>query len=314
MNKKIIITSLISIGICTVQFSHAAESAPRGLYLGAFGGGSTSFNNNISQSGEAYKRTGGLQGIYRDSGEDFNLLVNVKGKSEERSAGIGGAHLGYEFPELPIGGASAVWGVRPAIEIEGYYLGSSISGTLTNPNPETFNGLNDELVSLNGTTQLNPGQHKFVDTFSQNMGVLLTNGVFSFKTPWASNIFPYIGGGIGAAINSLSGANSAQVASGSPYAGNEKGLNHFNSNNNANSSAFAAQAKAGVRAELFDKFSVFAEYRYLHVTDSNYTFGSTEYPATSSSYPGGHAQTSAWNVGLGSMDYHTGILGLQYDF
>jgi hypothetical protein len=313
MNKKIIMT-LLTLGITAVQVSNAADTPSRGFYIGGFGGGGSSDSNAISQSGEAYKRTDGLEGIYGDSHHNFNLLVNVNGQSDSHNTAIGGTHIGYEFPELPMGSSLAGWAVRPAIEIEGYYLGSSVSGTLTNPNPETFNGLDGGLVSVEETTQLNPGQHKFVDTFSQNMGVLLTNGVLSFKTPWAKNIFPYVGGGIGAAINSMSGANSAQVASGSPYAGNEVGLNHFNSNSSANSSAFAAQAKAGIRAELFARFSVFAEYRYLHVTDSNYSYGSTEYPAVGSSYAGGHAQTSAWNVGLGSMNYHTGVFGVQYDF
>ncbi len=314
MNKKLVMASLLTLGITGIQTGHAEDKTSRGFYLGVFGGGGTSDNDHISQSGEAFKRTGGLQGGYRDSGEDFNLLVNVDGKSQSHATSIGGLHLGYEFPELPIGNNLSDWGVRPAVELEGYYLGSSMSGTLTNRNPETFDGLAGGLVSLNGTTQLDPGQHKFVDTFSQDMGVLLTNAVFSFKTPASKHILPYLGGGIGAAINSLSGSNSAQVASGSPYAGNEVGLNHFNSNSTASSSAFAAQFKAGVRAELFDRLSVFVEYRYLHVTDSNYTFGSTEYPAVGSSYPGGHAQTTAWNVGLGAMNYHTGIFGLQYAY
>ena len=312
--KKTYIANLIAILVSFSQLGHSEDKTSRGFYVGGFGGGGTSDNDHISQSGEAFKRTGGAQGIYRDSGEDFNLLVNVTGKSESQSTSLGGLHVGYEFPELQIGNNLSDWGVLTAIELEGYYLGSSISGTLTNPNPETFNGLEGGVVAIDETTQLNAGQHKFVDTFNQDKGVLLTNVVFNFKTPFAKNFFPYIGGGIGAAINSLSGSNSAQIASGSPYAGNEIGLNHFNSNPNADNSAFAAQVKAGVRAQLIDKIAVFVEYRYLHVTDSSYTFGSTEYPAVGSSYPGGHAQTSSWNVGLASLNYHTGVFGVQYDF
>lgn len=231
---------------------------------------------------------------------------NVTGKSESKTASIGGAQIGYELSEFQIGSSSSGWGLRPAIELEGYYLGSSMNTNLSNPNPEAFAAVNSVGPNPNTHSPLAANSHTFNDTINLNMGVLLANTVFNFKTPWSNKILPYVGVGIGGAITSLSGANSTQTSNPQMPTGYEAGINHFNSNNNATGSAFATQLKAGVRAELFDKFSIFAEYRYLNITDSGYTFGSTEYGLE-------HAKTTSWNVNLGSMNYHTGVFGIQYN-
>ncbi len=309
MNKKKLLITLITATIMASQPVHAGDKASRGLYIGGFGGGGTSDNDNISQSGVAYKRdeANEIPGYFAGDHYNANLLVNVTGKSDPKAISLGGAQIGYELPEFQMGSPASGWGVRPAIELEGYYLGSSMNTNLSNPNPETFQqAANSVGHNPNTHSPLAANSHTFNDTMNLNMGVLLANTVFNFKTPWSSKILPYVGAGIGGAITSLSGANSTQTSNPQMPAGYEPGINHFNSNTNASGSAFATQAKVGVRADLFDKFSVFAEYRYLHVTESSYTFGSTEYGEA-------HAKTSNWGVGIGSMNYHTGVLGFQYD-
>jgi len=309
MNKRKLLITLITATIMASQPVHAADKASRGLYIGGFGGGGTSDNDNMSQSGVAYKRdvANAIPGYADEYNYNADLLVNVIGKSDPKTTSLGGAQIGYELPEFQMGSHSSGWGLRPAIELEGYYLGSSMNSNLSNPNPEAFQPLANAVGGNPNThSPLAANSHTFNDSMNLNMGVLLANTVFNFKTPWSSKILPYVGAGIGGAITSLSGANSTQTSNPQMPAGYEAGINHFNSNNNASGSAFATQAKVGVRAELFDKFSVFAEYRYLHVTDSNYTFGSTEYGID-------HAKTSNWGVGIGAMNYHTGVLGFQYD-
>jgi len=309
MNKKKLLITLITAIIMTSQSAHAADKGSRGLYIGGFGGGGTSDNENISQSGVAYKRdeANAIPGYLADYNYNANLLVNVIGKSDPKTVSLGGAQIGYELPEFQMGSHLSGWGLRPAIELEGYYLGSSMNSNLSNPNPEAFQPLANAAGSNPNThAPLAANSHTFTDTMNLNMGVLLANTVFNFKTPWSSKILPYVSAGIGGAITSLSGANSTQTSNPQMPTGYEPGINHFNSNTNASSSAFATQAKVGIRAELFDKFSVFAEYRYLHVTNSSYTFGSTEYGAD-------HTKTSNWGVGIGSMNYHTGVFGFQYD-
>jgi len=307
MNKKNLLITLITATIMTSQSIHAEDKTSRGLYIGGFGGGGTSDNDNISQSGAAYKRdeANAIHGYLADYDYNANLLVNVTGNSDPKTVSIGGAQIGYELSEIQMGSNSG-WGLRPAIEIEGYYLGSSMSANLSNPNPEAFAAVNSVGPNPNTHAPLAANSHTFNDTINLNMGVLLANTVFNFKTPWSNKILPYVGVGIGGAITSLSGANSTQTSNPQMPTGYEAGINHFNSNNNASGSAFATQAIIGVRAELIDKFSIFAEYRYLHVTDSNYSFGSTEYGLD-------HAKTSSWSVGIDSMNYHTGVFGFQYN-
>ena len=293
MKNKILISMLLAAGLTTVNNLQAAEKTQRGLYLGLFGGGSTSDSSDFTQSGVAFKREPIDQ-------HNYDLSVDVKGSSGSQTGALGGLHVGYEFSEILMCNAYSGWGLRPAVELEGYYLGTSKSGTLSNPQTELG-------VPVGGGDyhNISAGDHVFKDSFNLDMGILLANSVFTFKTPWASNIFTYIGGGVGAAITSISGADSAQYGPGtpelSPY------INHFNSNTNASSSSFATQAKVGIRAEILDHVSVFAEYRYLYVSATNHTFGSTV-------YPGIHAETSAWDSHFGSTNFHSGVLGIEYGF
>ena len=293
MNNKILIPMLLADGLTTVNTLQATEKTQRGLYLGLFGGGSTSDSSDFAQSGVAFKR------VPIDP-HSYNLNVDVKGSSDNKTGALGGLHLGYEFMEIPLSSAYSEWGLRPAVELEGYYLGTSRSGMLSNPQTEL-----GVLVGEAGNHNVDAGSHVFKDSFNLDMGVLLANSVFTFKTPWSKHIFPYIGGGVGAAITSVSKADSAQYSPGapelSPY------INHFNSNTNATSSSFATQAKVGIRAEIFDQISVFAEYRYLYVSATNYTFGSTV-------YPGIHSQTSVWDSHFSASNFHSGVLGFEYGF
>jgi len=284
---------LLAVGLTAVNTLQAAERTQRGLYLGLFGGGSTSDNSDFTQSGVAFKRK-------PPDEHDYNLNVEVKGSSGSQTGALGGLHIGYEFLEIPMGNAYSGWGLRPAVELEGYYLGTSQSGVLSNPQTEIA-------VPVGGVGNYNfaAGTHVFKDSFNLDRGVLLANSVFTFKTPWATTIFPYLGAGVGAAITSISGADSAQYSPGtpelSPY------INHFNSNTHASSSSFATQAKVGIRAEIWDHVAVFAEYRYLYVSATNYTFGATV-------YPGIHSETTAWDSHFGSTNFHSGVLGIEYGF
>ena len=226
----------IVFGFLFVNLSHAAEPTQRGLYLGVFGGGSASESTDMSQTGIAFHTP--------------PENVNVQGTSQSKTGAIGGSHLGYEWTEIPMGSASG-WGLRPAVEIEGYYLGTSQSSGLANSQAEPAAG-EREAVPV--------GAHTFTDSSNLNMGVLLANAIFTFKTPWFKKIFPYVGGGIGGAITSISNANSAQTGTNSVGPAAEPGINHFNSNPNASSSSFATQGKIGIRAELLDHLSLFAEY------------------------------------------------------
>lgn len=292
MNKKIVISAMLAAGLLSLNSAQAAEQG-RGLYLGLFGGGSISDNSKFSQSGVAYKRLGDGQ-----ASADYDLYVDVNGRTTTKVGALGGLHIGYEWTDIPMSDSASGWALRPALELEGYYLGTSKSGNLSNPQlePAIWHGVVEKSHSIAA------GSHTFQNSYKLDMGILLTNVVFNFKTPWTNKIFPYVGVGIGAAITSVSGADSRQTG---PVL--EPTMNHFNANPNALNSSFAAQGKAGLRAEIVDHLSIFAEYRYLHVAGTGYSLGATVYPSI-------HSETSNWNSRFGAMDYHSGVLGIEYGF
>lgn len=291
-NNNFLMPTLLAIGLTSVSPLQAAEHS-RGLYLGLFGGGSSSVSNDFTQSAIAYKREGDGQ-----AHANYDLRVDGTGTTHSKAGAVGGLHIGYEGSEIPMGNGQSGWGLRPAVEFEGYYLGTSVSGNLANPQYEPGIDL-DYPANDHGIAA---GEHTFKNAFNLDAGVLLINAVFTVKTPWSTKIFPYIGGGIGGAITALSEGDSTQLTP--EY---EATVNHFNSNPNASSSGFAVQAKAGGRAELVDNLSVFAEYRYLNISATNYVFGQTVYPGT-------HSVTSNWHSHFDAMGFHSATLGIDYNF
>ncbi|MEW6545068.1 MAG: hypothetical protein AB1411_15850 [Nitrospirota bacterium] len=200
------------------------------------------------------------------------------GNADTKTAAIGGLHVGYEWPGWWYGREESRWGLLPAAELEGYYLGSTQSGQLTS---------SDSIPN-----------RRFQVSFPMHMGVFLTNALVSLHTPY--KVHPYIGGGVGTAFVSVSGAESFQVNPAEP------GINHFNSKPDASSWSFAAQAKTGFRTEIDERWSVFAEYRFLYLAPTSYTFGATEYST--------HVPTTQWNVHFGGMFYNIAVAGLGYSF
>ena len=235
------------------------------------GGGGSLSSTSIEQTGISFGK-----------GNNPNTNVAAQGSSGNTGASIGGAHVGYEFDGWNLGDKESEWVLNPAAEIGGYYLGSNSSAYALNP-LATF-------------------QHDFSIKTPMNAGVFIANTIFSFKTPYSKSIHPYFGGGIGGATLSVSGATSEQLSPAEP------GLNHFNTNPNASSSAFA---KAGLRAEFYNHISLFAEYRYLFINSSNYAFGNTN--GASQGYPN-HNVTPPWNVNLGNQSYNMAVAGFEYSF
>src|SRR5262249_53908743 len=141
------------------------DNASRGWFANFFGGGGGSSNNGISQQGTAFfpAASGGP------------LLVNATGNPDSRAGWVGRLRDGRDWQGRAIGDNG--WGILPAAELEGYYLGTR----------QTAAGLN------NPTTRL--PEHSFNDSFGLNIGVFMADAVLSVKTP-GSIFFPYAGGGV----------------------------------------------------------------------------------------------------------------------
>ena len=255
------------VGSCVATSAFAADtSTDQRAYIGLFGGGGSAIATSLSQQG----------GVLIN--ERLTLPIHASGSTgSSTSVAVGGGHVGYEWGRWNLG--TSKWGLRPAAELEGIYIGKhSPVGEM----PVRPRALGTQYVTVPITT-----------------GVLLANAVFTFETPYSSNVFPYLGAGAGVAFLKIKGSDSANPS--------EPGINHFNSDPDASSSAFAFQLKAGIKAEVHKRVSLFAEYRYLSIDSTSYTFGSTD-------YPGVHLPTKRWDVDLGRQQYNLFVAGLQYKF
>jgi opacity protein-like surface antigen len=270
-DKKTLTTSLALVSIfLTTQ--GIAETG--GYYVGIFGGGGSTSTTSVQQIGTAFYAP--------------PKPVDAQGMAPASATSMAGAHVGFEWDELTLGSNQSEWGLRPALEIEGFYLGNNPSATIVSPNT--------------------PGvpNHTFQATLPNNNGVFVANAVFAVKTPLSNSILPYAGAGVGGATMNISSATSEQLNPAEP------GLNHFNTNPNASGSALAVNAKLGVRGEIVERLSLFAEYRYVYLGSTGYTFGQTQ-GAGSTCCPT-HVPTSNWNLNMGAQNYFLGVAGIQYRF
>lgn len=241
-------------------------------YISVFGGGGTLSSLSTRLLGSVFFTTA-------DGGP---LGINAFGHIKSHSEWIVGANAGYisqnvSFPFYTQGV------VKPAVEVEGYYIGK--------------NTLNAFEVN-NNTTRLT--EHLFGTSYPMQSGVGLVNAVMNFTLNNYPQWQPYVGGGIGAAVVSITNAIGTQT---SPA---EVGINHFNSDPSHSDTAFAAQGKAGLSYQWTPNLSIFGEYRYLYLSATTFMMGSTSYAT--------HAETGPWTVKLGSQSYNLGSAGIRYLF
>lgn len=243
----------------------ADATSEQGAYIGLFGGLGSASSTSLRQEG----------GFYLPGPFNRRVAVDANGNTSSKDVALGGIQAGYEWNRLNFG--QSKWGLKPAVELEGIYIGkhSPVGDMPIEP-------------SILGTQYV---------TIPMTAGVLLANAVFTFQTPYSNKIFPYLGVGAGAARVSIKGANSANP--------NEPGINHFDSDPDASDSAFVMQFKTGLKGEVAKNLFVFAEYRYLSINSTRYTFGETLPP---------HLPTDPWDVSLGRQTYNLFVAGLQYKF
>lgn len=238
---------------------------PQGFYLGFFGGGGSATNTQAFQRGTAFYPPASAVG--------GPLAVDGEAHVDSHSTGFGGVHLGYAWKNQP-------WCLTPAIEFEGFYMRTTLDGIFDAPH-----------------TAL--PEHTFNDSFPIHAGVFLINSVFAVDITSCPQVQVYLGGGIGGAVLSVSDADSLQINPAEPN------VNHFNTKKSASNDAFAAQLKVGLNYTLTNYISLFAEYRFLYLGPTRYTFGSTVFP--------GHVPTAPWGVDINSLNYNLGAVGIQFN-
>lgn len=294
---------------CGALIATSAQAQEGEFYIGAFGGLGSTGSQAVEQVGVAHKSFSG-DGKYEGNYYTYDLPVDVDGRNRAQTAQLFGGQIGYEWATQSK--------LKPAIEIEGVYLGADQEANLANPDDEvptnvaviargakrTAVGYELAMAEHHGT--IDAGVHNFNNTSKVRAALFMLNGVLSYKAE--SWFAPYIGVGVGFAAVNLRDAVSLQTGPGGVEhtGGNTVPVNHFNSRDSANDFALVAQAKTGVRFHLTGKASLFAEYRYIRLASTEYTFGSTVYPD--------HAATDAWVFRNGSVNLHNGIVGLRVGF
>jgi opacity protein-like surface antigen len=305
----------ILIACCSVigSTSALASGGDGSFYIGAFGGVGSTAKQSVEQSGVAHKG-------FSDDGEYFtyDLLVDVDGRNLDKTATVFGGQMGYQWNT----GSS----FKPAIEVEGSYLSADQRSNLVNledagvnnvrvttggvpvlvTDPRTLNLVRQHVLD----TPLSAGNHTFANGAKMKMALFTLNGVLTYDA--GSKLKPYVGAGIGVAFVAMRDAVSLQTGPGGVETGRVSAtsavvqVNHFNSRDDASDIAFAVQVKGGVRYQLSERISLFAEYRLVRLAATAHTFGSTVYFD--------HAPTDNWVLRNGAMNLHNGIFGVRYGF
>ncbi|HLT99547.1 MAG TPA: outer membrane beta-barrel protein [Burkholderiaceae bacterium] len=263
---RLILPALCLIACSASSPSLAEDIAPSpGFYVGAFGGTGASIATSLQQRGAVHIN------------DRISLPIHAKGSTESSTrVGLGGLQLGYEWDSKAF---ASNWAVRPALEVEGIYIGKhSPTGVM----PVRPQALGTQYVTVPTTA-----------------GLLLANAVFTFETPYSRRFLPYVGIGAGVARVSIKGSDS--------YNPMEPGINHFNSGPDASDTAFTMQLRAGFKMQMSKRVHIFTEYRYLSINSTRYTFGATD-------YPGLHLPTNDWRVDMGRQKFNLFVAGLQYRF
>ncbi|WP_018576356.1 hypothetical protein [Legionella shakespearei] len=257
----------LSAGMAYSGTMGPVATSPVKVYVGVFGGAGALSSGDMSQYGTAFFTVA----------QGGPLAVDSFGRHDSSSMGMVGGHIGFAWPNailnLP---------VSPAIELEGFYMGGvKVEG----------HDINNDTVRLD--------EHDFLVHYPLKTGVFLVNAVLNANDSLFGNFKPYIGVGIGSAVQSVSGATSIQLSPPEP------GLNHYSGNPDDTVVVFAAQPKIGVHYNFGSRASVFAEYRFVYLSEANLTFGSTIAP--------GHVATTSWSVSMGPQYYNMGTIGIDFD-
>jgi opacity protein-like surface antigen len=239
-------------------------------YLSIFGGGGSLSRISLAQLGTSF---------YTEA-KGGPLAVNSFGQSNRTSEWLVGGTLGHRWENqtMPL---ISEWGIMSGAELEGFYLSSkNLTGYDIN----------------NSTSRLR--EHYFTLSYPTSAAVGLVNGIIYFKNPGYLKWHPYVGVGLGVASVYIKNATSEQIKPAEPF------INHYNSDSSDSDTTFATQGKVGLSYDWLEHFSLFVEYRYLYLSATDFSFGSTVYPT--------HNVTSNWNVKFGSQSYNSGVGGIRF--
>lgn len=294
------IRTLIKMTFVLVPFSLSAQDHVTSVstYIAPYGGATFQGVTNVEQTGTAHKR-----GSYNEFGTDFDLQVQVKGKSKSTM----GYTYGFTYGN--------VWNKKgrkwnPGFEIDIFHNNAPHKSELSNPNTEEVSNL----VGPNGNSVLafveehyGAGHHKFSNTMTMESWNAAANLTLwhDFSPKFSVN------GGLGAGFTAVT-LKEAESLQSSPAPADpgyettrEKGggiVNHFNSQPNASHNLMFGQFRLSSKFQLVQNVALRMDARGMYGGESTFIFGSTKYID--------HAPTDNWTYAIDRGVTYTITLGL----
>ncbi len=247
---------------------------------------------DVEQTGVAHKR-----GDFNAYNTDFDLLVDVKGKSKNNI----GAVLGLTY--------GTVWQkknskLKPGLEFDLFYTKRIHESKLANSNTEEVANVHGD--SLDYVLELveehySAGHHKF----SNKMEMTSFNAAVKFTLGYSITNKVSITSALGIGFCGITMTNAASKQS-SPASANSDyeiskvtgaPVNHFNSNTKSSSNLMFAQFRIGTNISLSHNITLCIDAQGLYRDKSEFTFGSTVYSD--------HPPTDSWKY---SIDKGLGIM------
>lgn len=290
MSKTIIGIICLMLPISLLAQSDAQKN---NSYIQVYGGLGMQGSAKTTQTGVAHKR-----GDYNAFDTDFDLHVNVDGKTDVSSYYSTGLVFGHSFIK-----EDRLF--NPGFEIDFSRAHGKQAGNLVNAFDEevhNINGPNSAQVLALVEEEYGAGHHSFYN--KMDMSALNLAGNFTLTTNINKKMQAYGGIGFGLSGVTLSDAKSLQTSPANAVAGYETttdnggGLvNHFNGGNKAQANLTFFQARFGAKASFTKKISLIVDIRGYYRGKADFNFGSTRYSD--------HAPTDHW---VYSMNNGKGIL------
>ena len=295
-------TSFLSMMDSDAQNEKIHDTKKYSTYLAPYAGVLFQRSQNVSLNSNVYKI-----GKFNYFNTDFDLIVDLIGKTDNTTGSIGGLTYG------------TLWHndhskFKHGFELDLFYKRSDHNSKLDNPDVEQIKNVNgpniDSIINFINK-EFCVHCHKFHNTMTMSSWNTAVNYILSYVISKKVSINGAVG--LGLSFISLGNAVGLQEEPASPgeiyeFTKDNGGgpVNHFNSQPNANSKTVFAQFRFGTRIQLHHKLELLVDTRCIYQGASKYTFGSTVYSD--------HSPTDSWQYSIDNGWGFSLTTGLVFTF
>jgi hypothetical protein len=267
------------------QNSNQDKTRNSSTYITPYVGVSIQSGLDVEQLGTAHKR-----GDFNEFSTDFDLLVDVNGKSNQGTGYAVGVTYGttWQKPNSKL---------KTGFEFDFF-------STKSNHESKLVNAMTEQVANANGDSlesvlefvgdHYRAGHH----AFSNSMKMTSLNAALDFTLGYSINERVSINSAIGLGVSGVTMTNAESKQS-SPASANSnfeitnttgEPVNHFNSNTKSSSNNLFSQFRVGTKISLGSNIAVCVDARGIYRGQSEFTFGSTVYTD--------HPPTNSWQYSI----------------